>query len=324
MAQSDDCVYTPLSPPPTKLTQDPFANVSETEGQQYKEVLTHFSKDDYKLPGLDADAALTDKEKFWLSRECLLRFLRASKWKTNTAIQRLEATLKWRREYGIDSVVTASHVEPEAVTGKEILFGYDTHGRPGFYMFPSRQNTNEPTRQIQFAIWMLERGIDLMGPGVETVDLLINYGDKAKNPSMSVALTFLNILQDHYPERLGLALILNVPFVLNAFYKLISPFIDPITRQKMRFNPNVVKDGVFSPDQVMSLWWGGNQNFEYDHAKYWPALVQLTESRTKAWFEKWKELGGTVGIKEWDYKGGSSAVIDSGATSPQNGSAASA
>lgn len=117
-----------------------------------------------------------------------LRYLRATKWKTpEAAIERLEATLKWRREYGLYDVVTDAHVEPEvsfyrlmfllllhaltrlqqAVTGKEVLFGYDVDGRPAFYMFPSRQNTDEPTRQIQFAVWMLERGLDLMGPGVE-------------------------------------------------------------------------------------------------------------------------------------------------------------
>ncbi len=55
----------------------------------------------------------------------------------------------------------------QAVTGKEVLFGYDAENRPAFYMFPSRQNTTEPERQIQFVVWMLERCIDLMDPGVE-------------------------------------------------------------------------------------------------------------------------------------------------------------
>jgi hypothetical protein len=50
-----------------------------------------------------------------------------------------------------------------------VLFGFDADRRPGLYMFPSRQNTNEPTRQIQFVVWMLERTIDLTGPGVECV-----------------------------------------------------------------------------------------------------------------------------------------------------------
>jgi len=121
--------------------------------------------------------------------------LRASKWKKDVAITRLETTLKWRREFGIYDTVNAKHVEPEvkksltlhsqlvlgsdflffigfqAVTGKEIVFGYDMAGRPGFYMIPSRQNTDEPTRQIQFAFWMMERCIDLMEPGVEYVVL---------------------------------------------------------------------------------------------------------------------------------------------------------
>jgi hypothetical protein len=43
-----------------------------------------------------------------------LRYLRAVKWTSaEKAIQRIEVTLKWRREYGISDVVTADHVEPE-------------------------------------------------------------------------------------------------------------------------------------------------------------------------------------------------------------------
>jgi hypothetical protein len=72
---------------------------------------------------------------------------------------------------------------------------------------------------------------------------------------------------------LGLALILNVPFLLNAFFKLITPFVDPVTRNKMKFNPQIIQDGIFSPDMVMTRWWGGDCSFEYDHDKYFPALV---------------------------------------------------
>ncbi|KAG6849783.1 hypothetical protein H0H93_005169 [Arthromyces matolae] len=299
-------VYEPLKPPAACDT-DPRANLSDVEQGLYDEVLEHFSDSTYSLPEQEK-GGLTEAEKFWLSRECLLRYLRAVKWKTaKAAIQRLEATLKWRREYGIYDVVTASHVEPEAVTGKQVLFGFDVRGRPGLYLFPSRQNTDGPERQIQFTVWMLERTIDLMSPGVETLALLINYGDKAKNPSLGVARTVLNILQEHYPERLGAALILNVPFLLNAFYKLIGPFIDPVSREKMKFNPNVVEDGLITGDNLMKVWWGGDCEFEYEHEKYWPALVDLCESRRNSWLEKWRALGGTVGLKEWDYKGGAQA-----------------
>ncbi|KAJ7928965.1 CRAL-TRIO domain-containing protein [Mycena leptocephala] len=215
-----------------------------------------------------------DVEKMWLSYECILRYLRASN------------NLKWRREYGIYDVITAEHVEPEAVTGKEILLGFDVNGRPALYLIPSRQNTTESTRQVQFNVWMLERSIDLMPRA--SLDLLINYADKAKNPSFSTSRAVLSILQDHYPERLGLALILNVPFLLNAFFKLITPFVDP-------FNPQIIQDGIFSPDMVMTRWWGGDCSFEYDHDKYFPALVEdeIVDAT-------WEKLGGKVGLKELD------------------------
>ncbi|KAG6813394.1 hypothetical protein H0H92_011371 [Tricholoma furcatifolium] len=301
-------VYEPLLPP-SVCESDPRANLSDVEQQMYDEVLNHLSDAAYSIPE-EEKGELTEAEKFWLSRECLLRYLRAVKWKTSAAaIQRLEATLRWRREYGIYDVVNASHVEPEAVTGKQVLFGYDVRGRPGLYLFPSRQNTDEPERQIQFTVWMLESTIDLMSPGVETLALLINYGDRAKNPSLSVARTVLKILQDHYPERLGAALILNVPFLLNAFYKLINPFIDPVSREKMKFNPRPIEDNLFTGDMLMSEWWRGDCDFEYVHDKYWPALVKLSASRRESWLEKWRALGGTVGLKEWEYKGAPAPVI---------------
>jgi hypothetical protein len=112
----------------------------------------------------------------------------------------------------------------------------------------------------------------------------------------------LNILQDHYPERLGLALVINVPFLVNAFFKLILPFVDPATRLKIRFNPDVIQEGIFKPDMIMKQWWDGDQDFVYEHDKYWSVLVEMCEARKKAQLERWRTLGGKVGLKEWDYK----------------------
>lgn len=211
------------------------------------------------------------------------------------------------------------------------MFGYDSTGKPALYMIPSRQNTTEAPRQIDYAVWMLERTIDLMEPGVESVilfkikmeqeqddakskhlsdrnlALLINFADRGKNPSISTALSVLHILQNHYPERLGLALIVNIPFLVNAFFKIVMPLVDPITRQKVKFNPEIFKDGFFKEDNVMKEW-GGSVNFEYNHEKYWADLNKQCDERTKAWFESWKRLGASVGLSEWAYKQGAKFV----------------
>ncbi|OAX30630.1 hypothetical protein K503DRAFT_806963 [Rhizopogon vinicolor AM-OR11-026] len=102
--------------------------------------------------------------------------------------------------------------------------------------------------------------------------------------AMAAARMVLYILQTHYPERLGLALITHLPWLLHTFYKLITPFIDPITKLKMVFNPVSNKSGlfwiamdagasgadsasqVFELDQLAKDGWNGSQLFMYSHA----------------------------------------------------------
>ena len=104
------------------------------------------------------------------------------------------------------------------------------------------------------------------------------------------------------PERLGRALVVNVPFLVNAFFKLITPFIDPLTRPKLRFNPDCIGEGLFDPSELLSEWNGGTVHFEYEHDRYWGPLVRMcAERREKLWAE-WRALGGKIGIREWDVK----------------------
>ncbi|KAH9972830.1 hypothetical protein BGW80DRAFT_1312793, partial [Lactifluus volemus] len=154
--------------------------------EMYKEVLGHFRNDAYRIPGV-RNGKLSEEERFWLMGS------------GQAAIERLEGTLRWRRKFGVYDL-TAEQVEPEAVTGKEFIFGYDAHGRPALYMVPSRQNTEESPRQIQFV----------------SIVLMINFADRGKNPSFATSKLVLNILQTHYPERLANSLILNVPFLIQA------------------------------------------------------------------------------------------------------------
>lgn len=122
----------------------------------------------------------------------------------------------------------------------------------------------------------------------------------------------LSILQNHYPERLGKAFLINIPFLLNAFFKLIMPLVDPVTREKVKFNPDVVKDGLVSPDMLMSEGgWGGDLHFEWDHTKYWKAINWMTDERRKTQMEKWRQLGGKVGLDEWAIKGGATPNLES-------------
>lgn len=144
----------------------------------------------------------------WITRECLLRYLRASKWSVPDAITRLLATLAWRREYILDSH-TAEYFSEENETGKQVIMGYDAATRPCLYLNPKKQNTPRSDKQIQHLVFSLERVIELMSPGQETLALLINFKEAAQAPSGGQGRQVLKILQSHYPERLGKAFVIN-------------------------------------------------------------------------------------------------------------------
>lgn len=69
------------------------------------------------------EEALSDPERMWLTRECLLRYLRATKWNLPQATQRLRETVVWRREYGTDGF-TADYISEENATGKPATYQY--------------------------------------------------------------------------------------------------------------------------------------------------------------------------------------------------------
>lgn len=222
----------------------------------------------------------------------------------------------------------------QALTGKMIILGYDKDGRPALYLRPSKQNTEENPKQLHFLVWALERCDDLMGPGVEYVDStrdaglvligskeLVSHGGLRRQGKEPVPPDFthnsahppeplyvLSSFPTHHllthssdPERLGRSLIINVPWLVHAFLKMVFPFVDPRTRDKIRFNPDCVKEGLFEPDMLMREW-AGAINFEYEHDKYWPAIVRMCDEHRRRRLEAWRGLGGTVGIREWDIK----------------------
>jgi len=54
---------------------------------------------------------------------------------------------------------------------------------------------------------------------------------------------------------MGLCLLINIPFFINVFLKIIRPFVDPATREKIKLNPQVVEDGLVAREQLIKEGW---------------------------------------------------------------------
>jgi CRAL/TRIO domain len=98
----------------------------------------------------------------------------------------------------------------------------------------------------------------------------------------------------------------TVPFMLWGFFKLITPFIDPLTREKLKFNEDMAQH--VPPAQLLQQN-GGEVEFEYDHAVYWPALIKLADTRREACQTRWERAGKHLGESEDYLRGGSAESV---------------
>lgn len=160
--------------------------------------------------------------------------------------------------------------------------------------------------------------------GELVTDSLMQYksATSQSNPSIGTARKVLGILQNHYVERVStwllfsdrnsssdqvlaavwssicrrcnwsgylvIKLISSGSWWINAFFSGISPFMDPITRDKVsplfchsslalidcqiRFNPKMTE---LVPAAQLDAEFGGDYNFEYDYPTYWKTITDF-------------------------------------------------
>ncbi|KAK9466978.1 CRAL-TRIO domain-containing protein [Lipomyces arxii] len=292
--------YVPFAEPLPSCKPPKRPPLTTQEQEKYDQLLAYVKAIEELPVSLDSKEKkmmpLDDEEKAWVTKECLLRYLRATKWKLADAEKRVEGTLVWRREYGVKKL-TPEYIGIENETGKQVILGYDFDARPCLYMFPARQNTEKSDRQIQHLVFSLERVIDFLPSGQENLALLIDFksSTSSKNPSVAQGRQVLHILQTHYPERLGKALVINIPWFVWTFLKIIHPFIDPLTREKLVFSEPIDK---YVPAEHLDPIFGGKSEFEYHHEKYWNAMCQMANEKHERYMARWRKLGGGIGLSE--------------------------
>jgi hypothetical protein len=98
-----------------------------------------------------------------------------------------------------------------------------------------------------------------------------------------------------------------VPWLVQGFFKIITPFIDPVTREKLKFNEDMKQ--YVPAEQLWSSDWNGDLDFEYDHETYWPALNELCKQNREQRLARWAAAGKPVGESEEYLTGGTDLSV---------------
>ncbi|KAM0009253.1 putative CRAL-TRIO lipid binding domain, CRAL/TRIO domain, CRAL/TRIO domain superfamily [Helianthus debilis subsp. tardiflorus] len=208
---------------------------------------------------------LGDEYSRCLSDQSISRYLRARNWNVKKAEKMLEASLIWRMNYQPEEI-RWEHVAAEAETGKLYRSSFlDKQGRSVLVMRPRCQNSKSTRAQIKYLVYCMENAIFHLPPEQEQMVWLIDFhGFSMSNISLKTTKETARILQDHYPERLGLAILYNPPKFFEPFWKVVKPFLEPKTTSKVKFiyadDPNTKSymESLFYVDKLESSFGGKN------------------------------------------------------------------
>ncbi|GMH00124.1 hypothetical protein Nepgr_001963 [Nepenthes gracilis] len=285
--------FLPHQKPPLPLPiRIPFPKFdsAETEQSVYKEGMST----DSKKPSSNChEVSLTPEEQqrkinevrrivgplpenlpIYCSDASISRHLRARNWHVKKATKALKETLKWRSEYKPEEI-RWEDIAREAETGKIYRSNFvDKQGRTVLVMRPCCQNTNSTKGQIKYFVYCMENAILNLPPNQEQMVWLIDFHNfNLGNISVMVTKETAHVLQGHYPERLGIAILYNPPKFFEQFWTAVKPFLEPKTRKKVKFvypndaNSKKILGELFDLDQLESAF-GGNNTEGFDIHRY--------------------------------------------------------
>uniref|UniRef100_A0A6P3ZVD7 phosphatidylinositol transfer protein 3-like n=1 Tax=Ziziphus jujuba TaxID=326968 RepID=A0A6P3ZVD7_ZIZJJ len=232
---------------------------------------------------------LSGKSSVYCSDASIARHLTARNWNVKKATKMLKETLKWRSEYKPEEI-RWEEVAKEAETGKIYRSNYvDKHGRTVLVMRPSCQNSKSTKGQIRYLVYCMENAVLNLPPHQDKMVWLIDFqGFNMSHISVKVTKETAHVLQDHYPERLGLAILYNPPKFFEPFFTLVKPFLEPKTYNKVKFaysddlNAKKIMEDLFDMDKLESAF-GGNDTAPFDINKYAERMKEDDKKMPALW-----------------------------------------
>ncbi|KAG4944671.1 hypothetical protein AAZX31_17G236800 [Glycine max] len=224
---------------------------------------------------------LSGRSLMYCTDSCFKRYLEARNWNVDKSKKMLEETLRWRSTYKPEEI-RWHEVAIEGETGKLYRANFhDRQGRNVLILRPGMQNTTSMENQLRHLVYLLENAMLNLPPGQEQMSWLIDFTGWSitNNVPLKLARETINILQNHYPERLAIAFLYNPPRVFEAFWKIVKYFLDNKTFQKVKFVYPKNKDSVelmksYFDEENLPKELGGKSIMSYNHDEFSRLMVQ--------------------------------------------------
>lgn len=188
---------------------------------------------------VQVDAALKCTGDPGVTEQCAWRWLTARKWDYAAAKNALITHSEWRTQNVQGSRIADEVVQSQLEEKKVFVQGLDSMGHPITIVKASKHKPKSAEETSKLISYSMDACCQL-GATRPTWDgkitaIMYLTGMTMSNYDFAGLKAVFDMLQNHYPETLYRFYLYDAPMVFIALWKCVSPFIDPVTRQKVVF-----------------------------------------------------------------------------------------
>jgi len=172
-------------------------------------------------------------------------------------------TLKWRNEFGAGHITEGDF--PLSMLEKGSLFSHnrDKDGRKLLIFCVGKHvKGHEKMEDMKkFFVYFLER-LNREERGEQITVMFDCRGAGLKNMDMEFVQFLIGTLKDYYPDPLNYILVFEMPWVLNAAFKVIKAWLPPAAVKKIKFLTKSNMNEYVNDDNRLEEW-GGTDPWQY-------------------------------------------------------------
>lgn len=190
------------------------------------------------------------------------RYWKSKKGDSELALEKMRATLAFRKEIDIDSLrlaftqqtsdddLDSSTLEKFLSSGKNFVMCHDKEGRSTHFFVPRNTVEHDAEWTLKESLYTMERAIASSRAPDQSVNAILDFRGFSvvyHTPPLSIGKEFLMTLRNHYAGQVHRIFLVDAPASFSWLWSIFSPFVGTSTRDKIIFvSGTTEKQAVFS------------------------------------------------------------------------------
>lgn len=181
------------------------------------------------------------------------------------ALKMIDESLQWRKEFGVNDIQESTIPKWMFETGAVYLHGYDKEGNKLFWFKVKLHVKDAKTimdKKKYVAFW-LERYAK-KEPGMPLTVVFDMTESGLSNIDMDFVKYIINCFKVYYPKFLSKMIIVEMPWIMNAAWKIVKTWLGPEAISKLKFASRTEILNYIGPEYLPPHM-GGTDLFKYSY-----------------------------------------------------------